>query len=89
MDVVKSLIWQYIRSNNYYVFYLHPFEFTQEKVPVLKDLKFYDNLYLKAGIGSYANKVEQIILMLKKCNYQFVTFEELAQIMNRDSAVAH
>ncbi len=85
-DFVKTLIWQYIRRNNYYVFYLHPFELTREKVPVMKDLKPHDKYYLKHGIGTYGQKVEQIIMMLKKCGYQFVTFEELSDIMSRQHA---
>ncbi len=87
-DFIKSLIWQYIRRNNYYVFYLHPFELTREKVPFLKDLKPYDKFYLKHGIGTYGNKVEQIIRMLQKSGYQFVTFEELTEIMNKEHSKA-
>lgn len=83
-DFIKTMIWQYIRNNNYYVFYLHPFELTREKIPFLKDLKPYDKFYLKYGIGTYANKVEHIIRMLQKCGYKFVTFEELTEIMNKE-----
>lgn len=85
-DFIKSLIWQYIRRNNYYVFYLHPFELTRQKIPFFKELKLHDKIYLKAGIGSYGSHVEQIIIMLKKCGYSFVTFEELVEIMNKESA---
>lgn len=85
-EFIKSLIRQYIQHNDYYVFYLHPFELSREKVPFLKDLKWYDQYYLNCGIGSYGKKVEQIIAMLKKSGYQFVTFEELAEIMSRNKA---
>lgn len=85
-EFIKSLIRQYIKLNNYYVFYLHPFELTHNKVPFLKDLKLYDKYYLKMGIKSYGAKIEQIILMLKKCGYEFVTFEELAEIMSKEHA---
>lgn len=83
---VKALIRQYIRRNDYYVFYLHPFELTRKKVPVMKDLKAHDRYYLKHGITTYAQKVEQIISMLKKRGYQFVTFEELSNIMSKPHA---
>lgn len=79
-EFIKSLILQYIKKHDYYVFYLHPFELTTQKVPFIKDLKSYDKYYIKAGIKNYAKKIEQIILMLKKCGYEFVTFEELAKI---------
>lgn len=81
-EFIKSLLWQYIHTNNFYVFYLHPFEMTRQKVPVLKKLKAYDKYYLRCGIGTYRRKVEWIIKMLKKCGYQFVTFEELTRIMS-------
>ncbi len=82
---IKSLIWQYIRQNNYYVFYLHPFELTNEKVPLLRELKPFDKYYLKHGINTYSSKIEYIIKMLKNCGYKFVTFEELYSIMKRET----
>ena len=82
-DFIKTLIWQYIRHHHYYVFYLHPFEMSKQEVPVPKDLCARDRYYLRHGIGSYGQKVEQIIRMLKKCGYQFVTFEELSEIMSK------
>ncbi len=81
-DFVKSLIEQYIRRNNYYVFYLHPFELTTKKIPLLKHLKWYDHFYLHYGIGHYRRKVEYIIHMLKKYGYEFVTFEGLMDVLN-------
>ncbi len=86
---MKSLIWQYINHNDYYVFYLHPFELTTEKVPILPELKLYDKYYLKYGINTYAAKIECIIGMLKKCGYEFVTFEELSNIMRNESAAVN
>lgn len=84
-EFIKSVIWQYIKSNDYYVFYLHPFELTTQKIPFLKDLKGYDKYYLKAGIASYGRHIEQIIKMLQKCGYTFVTFEQLSEIMSKET----
>ena len=84
-EFIKSLIKKYIKANDYYVFYLHPFELTHQKIPFLKDLKSYDKYYLKAGIASYVKHIEQIIQMLRKCGYTFVTFEELSEIMNEEA----
>ena len=80
---IKALISRYIRRNDYYVFYLHPFELSKRKIPFLKELKSYDKYYFKKGIGSYGKRVEKIIRMLKKNDYQFVTFEQLVQIMDK------
>ncbi len=83
---LRSRVQQYIKKNDYYVFYLHPFEMTRKKVPIVKGLKSYDNYYLQRGIRSYRNKVEQIICMLKRENYEFVTYEELVTILQREGA---
>ncbi len=76
---IKSVIYHYLQKNDFYVFYLHPFELSTQKVPVLKDLKSYDKFYLKHGIKTYGNHIEQLIAMLKKLGYQFITFEELTE----------
>ncbi len=81
---IKNLIKQHIERNNYYVFYLHPFELTRQKIPFLKGLKPYDQFYLHYGISAYGKHIEQIIEMLKKCGYTFVTFEELCEILSKN-----
>ncbi len=82
---IKNLIRQYINHNDYYVFYLHPFELTKEKIPSIKNLKMHDRYYLNTGLRTYGQKVERIIKMLKKRDYEFVTFEELVDIMNKEA----
>ena len=81
---VKSLIRHYILQNDYYVFYLHPFELTKQPIPFIKELASYDKYYLKQGISTYGQRVEQIIVMLQASGYEFVTFEQLVQIMNKE-----
>lgn len=80
---IKTLLRYYIHKNDYYVFYLHPFELTRQKVPFLKELKSYDKYYIKQGIRAYKKRIERIIAMLKKDGYEFVTFEQLVQIMDQ------
>lgn len=82
---VKTLIQHYIHHNDYYVFYLHPFELTKQPIPFLKELKSYDKYYIKQGIRTYGKRIEQIIRMLQKSGYEFVTFEQLVQIMNKEA----
>ncbi len=80
---IKNVIKQYLKQNEYYVFYLHPFELTTQKIPHLKNLKSYDQFYLTHGISSYRKHIEQLILLLKKLGYSFVTFEELSEILHK------
>lgn len=82
---IKGVIKHYLQNNEYYVFYLHPFELTNQKIPLLKDLKAYDKFYLQTGINSYGNHIEQLILMLKKLDYKFITFEELYETLSKNA----
>lgn len=81
---MKALINRYLRKNDYYVFYLHPFELTRQKIPFIKKLKFHEQYYIKHGIRSYGRRIEHIIRMLQKQNYEFVTFDQLIQIMEQE-----
>lgn len=81
---IKTLIRHNIHRNDYYVFYLHPFELTKRKIPFLKELKLYDKYYISQGVHGYKRRIEYIIQMLKKQGYDFVTFEQLVQIMDRE-----
>ncbi len=85
---VKALIRHYVLHNDYYVFYLHPFELTKQKIPYIKELKSYDKYYIKQGIRTYGKRVERIIQMLKKSGYEFVTFEQLVNIMKKEQQPA-
>jgi peptidoglycan/xylan/chitin deacetylase (PgdA/CDA1 family) len=74
-----SMLYNYLSNNNYYVFYLHPFELSKVRMPRTPKLKSYDKYYLRAGIKSYPRKIEKIIKMLKKQGYEFITFSDLAK----------
>lgn len=80
--IIKSMILDYIRKNDYYVFYLHPFELSRKRAPFIPNLKFYDRIYLSYGLHSFPRKVEYIIRKLKKAGYSFVTFDELAAVLS-------
>ncbi len=82
---VKTLIKMYLGKNDYYVFYLHPFELTRQEIPRIRGLKSYDRFYLKYGIEGYKKRIEKIISMLKKAGYEFVTFEELSERLTEKS----
>lgn len=77
--MIKNTIRDYIKKHNYYVFYLHPFELSTQKIPQIHGLKSYDKMYLQYGLFSMPHKIEKIIKMLKREGYTFVTFDELAE----------
>lgn len=78
---IRGLINQYIAENDYYVFYLHPFELSQQKVPQIKNLKPHDQYYLSHGLHNYRMKIDMIIVMLKKMGFEFVTFEDYMHLV--------
>lgn len=83
--LIRGTVHRYINQNDYYVFYLHPFELTEQPIPVPRQLKSHQKYYLRAGIHSFSKIIEQIIEMLKKDNYEFVTFEELTDILQKEA----
>ncbi len=74
----QAMLNRYLKANNNYVFYSHPFEFSKERAPRLKKLKLYDRYYLRAGNFLYPYKMEYIIKKLIKYGYRFSTFEDVA-----------
>lgn len=78
-DFGISLVNRYIRNNDYYVFYLHPFEFSRQKAPKLRDINIFKRYYLSYGVRNYRKKIAHIIKKLQKNGYQFVTFDELTE----------
>ena len=82
---IKGVIRHYLKNNDYYVFYLHPFELTRQKIPYIKELKSYDKYYLRNGIKKYGKHIEQIIKLAKKLGYTFITFEELAAVLEQSN----
>lgn len=83
---IGPLIRRHIRKSDYYVFYLHPFELTREKVPFFRKLRGYDKFYIRGGIRGYGRRVERIIKMLRRYGYEFVTFDQLTRIMSKEQA---
>lgn len=82
-----SVLCQYLMHSNYYVFYLHPFELSKEKMPHIPNLRKRDRYYLHVGTHNYHYKVELIIRMLKKLGYEFVTFDQLTERLEQDERI--
>ncbi len=82
-EFIKPLIKNYIKNHDFYVFYIHPFELSSVKPPKIKGLRGYDRFYLNVGIKDYKKHIEELILMLKKEGYEFVTFNKLCKIIDK------
>lgn len=68
---------RYIRKNDYYTFYLHPFELSEAGVPKRRRSKFYEQIYFCKGRKRYAEKIQYIIDSLKKQGFAFYTMKEI------------
>lgn len=80
-----QMVHRYIRNNDYYVFYLHPFEFSKQKAPKLRDINIFKRFYLTYGIRNYRKKIDSIIKTLSRNGYQFITFDELTDRIGESS----
>lgn len=80
-QVLKPAIRRYLRQSNCYIFYLHPFELSAQRQSVIPGLKLYDQFYLHFGRRNFAAKIESIIQMLLQEGYEFVTLDELSDIV--------
>ncbi len=80
---MKTMIQKYISKNDFYVFYLHPFEMSKHRIPKIKNLQLKDIFYLKMGFASFRRKIKKIISMLNNAGFEFVTFSELTDILDK------
>ena len=72
------MLQKYFKQNGNYFFYIHPFEFSRNyTIKEPSDTNFKTKLRFRLGRKSVSNKMEKLIKLLKKNDYQFVTFSEI------------
>lgn len=80
--LMRRLILSYLRRNNIYVMYIHPFELSLCRTPPLPDgTGALTKLRFLHGRHSVANKLRKLISMLASCGFEIVTFSELRKRM--------
>lgn len=84
--LVRDGLRRYIKKNDFYVFYLHPFEISKTRSKDLSGIPVTEKHYLCGGIDKYPKKIEKIIRMLKREDYKFVTFDELCEMRVRETS---
>lgn len=73
--LVKYLLKKYLKTADSYVFYTHPFELSTLDLPIPKNLPFFKKVYINRGRKVYLKRIRKIIKLLKKQNYEFLSFE--------------
>ena len=77
----KFLLKEYLKKNNIYVFYTHPFELSKNKSPILKNISYSNKFRFNYGRNTVYNKINHLIKFLKKENYNFITFSNLRELI--------
>jgi len=85
MGIVKRSLKKVIRNNNFFLFYGHPFEFSLQKAPKIKHLRFQDYYYINMGRKHYLRRLEKIIDLLKKEGYEFLKAEEYLDLLRKEN----
>ena len=80
--LMKPLLRKYLKNDNTYTLYIHPFELSKRFMPTVEDTGFLTNVRARRGLGKVEGRIEQLVGMLKENNYSIVTFNELYNIVN-------
>ena len=79
---VMRLIKKHTEKHNGYMLYLHPFEISDDVLPVPKNILAIQKAYIKYGRKGYLNRVEQILSYLKDNNFSFSSMGEYVNSKN-------
>lgn len=73
---LSILIKRYIRRNNLFSIYIHPFEMSSVTPPIVPELDMKNNFRFKYNIKSVPAKIKKLIILLKKEGFEFMTYEQ-------------
>ena len=86
--IMKPALRKHLQENDLYIFYVHPFELSQKKLPRFRKMPFTHEMYLNTGRKNYCNKLDEVIQLLRSEGYQFTTFNELSLILKNENEAA-
>ncbi len=76
-SVMKPLLKKYISSAQTYALYIHPFELSRREMPKVDSTNMLTNIRARRGLGKVDKRIEQLIGMLKKKDFEFVPFRDI------------
>lgn len=82
---MKPLIKNYLKDADVYTLYIHPFELSNEHMPEVDGTSILTNVRAHRGLGRVPSRVEQLIDLLKKHGFEFVTFGEMVEELKNNS----
>jgi polysaccharide deacetylase family protein (PEP-CTERM system associated) len=81
--LMKTLISQYLKKNDLYVLYIHPFELSQLPVPAVPDsTTTLTKFRYSHGRNRVVDKITRLVELLRSNGYSFTTFSEIQKELN-------
>ena len=86
---MKNLIDNYLKKNQTYFLYIHPFELSKKALPEVDNISFLKNFRFKYGQIKTSEKLNKLIELLKANDFEFVTFKNLMNIAKNNELDGH
>ena len=74
--LMKPLIKKNIKKSDCYTLYIHPFELSKKQMPKVEGTSLLTNIRARKGLGKVEDRIETLIQMLKKNDFELTTFEK-------------
>jgi polysaccharide deacetylase family protein (PEP-CTERM system associated) len=74
---MKPMIKGYLKNAEVYALYIHPFELSNKKMPIVGGTTFLTNVRARRGLGKVEGKIEQLIEILKSNGFEIKTFSNV------------
>lgn len=82
--LMKTLVSQYLKKNDLYVLYIHPFELSQLQVPVVPNsTSTLTKFRYSYGRSRVVDKITRLVDLLRYNGYSFTTFSEIQKEQTR------
>ena len=78
----KFLLKKYLKANETYFFFIHPFELTSKYVSLPKDASLASRLRFGIGRSKAASRFIKLVKILKKEGFEFLTFYDFNKEIN-------
>ena len=76
------LLKRYLKTGKFYTFYIHPFELSDQKIFLPKEISFVNRFRFHYNRKKTYKRIEKTINLLKEYGYSFHTFSELSAKKN-------
>ncbi len=86
--LMKILLSQYLKKNDLYILYIHPFELSRLEVPEMPNsTRTRTKFRYIHGRKSVADKIRKLVALLRSNDYVFTTFSDIKKEINANHVV--